>query len=81
MQRKKRYQIRYVQTTRTDGFFDKHLSKKLNESLNMNLTTNKLLWQFINKDKYDSVPYYMGWARRIDKLPINLTKKDLKSCN
>ena len=47
----------------------------------IDLTKNKLLWQFINKDKFDSVPYYMSWSRRIDKLPINFSNEDLKSCN
>ena len=46
----------------------------------IDLKTNKTLWQFINKTKKNAPPFYMKWSRRISKLPGDLNKNSFHSC-
>ena len=46
----------------------------------IDIKNKKILWQFINKKKIDSVNFFTSWSRRMEKLPGNLRKKDFKTC-
>ena len=46
----------------------------------IDIKNKKILWQFINKKKIDSVNFFTSWSRRMEKLPSNLRKKDFKTC-
>tara|TARA_B100001250_G_scaffold82860_1_gene68375 strand:+ start:1311 stop:2789 length:1479 start_codon:yes stop_codon:yes gene_type:complete len=41
-------------------------------ALEYDLKTNKLLWQYINRDDSNDLYYRMSWSRRLDSLPTNL---------
>ena len=46
----------------------------------VDLDKKEMLWQYINKNKKDSAPFYMKWSRRIEKLPGDLSEKDFQEC-
>ena len=46
----------------------------------IDIKNNKLLWQYVNKEKLNSTPFYLKWSRRLNKLPGDLNKESFKSC-
>ena len=80
----------YIPRTSTQGLSD---FNKLNNSimieesnnghiLEVDLNTNKPLWQFINKQKGDSkITYQLNWSRRLERLPGKLKKSDFYLCD
>ena len=46
----------------------------------IDMKNKKILWQFINKKKIDSVNFFTSWSRRMEELPGKLRKKDFKTC-
>ena len=74
--------------TRTGGLGEYYFNNKFlfieetnhGRLLEIDLDNNKILWQYINKNKKTSIPYSMSWSRRLEKLPFD-DSKIFESCN
>ena len=78
----------YIPVTRSGGrsdFILENNSLMVEETnygrlFEIEIGTNKILWQYINKEKKEVSPFQMSWSRRYSKLPGNLKITDFKSC-
>ncbi len=80
---------KYVPITKSAGRSD---SIKDNNSLmieetdhgrifEIDLTSGKPLWQYVNKASVNEVPYMINWSRRIPKLPGRLNNQSFSNCS
>ena len=46
----------------------------------IDLKTKEIIWEFLNKKDIDKANYYINWSRKIQKLPLGISKKEFKGC-
>lgn len=46
----------------------------------IDLETKQIIWEFLNKKEINKANYYMNWSRKIEKLPLGISKSEIKGC-